>query len=81
MSDQAVKSLITVFLTILQKVLASDFMHALAACKAQNIDVSEKDVVRCYRWVQANGDKPCWNNGTPMTAAEINDFRDMPVPY
>ena len=81
MSQQIVKSLITVLLTVLQKVPYSGFEHALAACKSQNIDLCENDVVRWYHWAQARGDNPCWNNGTPMTAAEINDIRDMPVPY
>lgn len=81
MSQQVEKSLITVFLIVLQKVPYSGFEHALTACTGQNIDVCENDVVRCYHWAQAKGNNPCWNNGTPMTAAEVKDFLDMPVPY
>ena len=70
-----------VLLTVLQKVPYPGFERALAACKAQTIDVSEKDVVRCYHWAQAKGDKPCCYNNTPIAAAEITNFRDMPVHY
>ena len=81
MSRQVVKSLITVLLLVLQKIPYTGFEHAFAACKSQNIDVCEKDVVRCYHQAQARGNNPCWNNGTPMTTAEIKDFRDMPAPF
>ena len=81
LSLQVVKGLISVLLALLQHVPFSGLRRALASCKGQDIDVSEKDVERCYHGFQAQGTNPCWSTGEHMSATDVKPFEEMVSPF
>ena len=79
MSQNVVKSLISVLLTVLQKIPFTCFEQAHQACTDQGISIAFADVKKRCDYAQAQGaaqrEPAHWSGGQRMTPKEAADLR------